>query len=1302
MSLRVLWTTVPIGFDPADGTRIRLSLIASPRVTTPATTLGTSPLADWPGRVRSLGPLGLQVQGRADLLPATVTTAAPSSAVWQAMLPSTAKVAPPPPGVRRLRTTPDETYVQAADSLSAIYSAPSGGPPASLTATPEPDLATRAVAALGALTDPTAPPATTARALAALPSRTRATGPVRLDRLGGTDLAEAVQRLRDDGHDDLALALPIAAHVAALRTTVPKLDGSSKDVAAAPPAPLDGIPPLPQADVHQIVGLLLDHPALAVAVGLRVDVVVPLPATGLDGISLVRVVRANGTPLGNPPPADLDPHPQPWSRVRLQRSSRTLTMADAAEVRGGMLDLATTDPTRSYAVTTTDVSGLSAHLASVTTAPGEAVRLPVRRSAGLILAQRNRPSGVVEAALDGAVAHTAGVGNVDGAPVLTAADVTTGYRIDVSDGGGPFRSLMRRGARYRVGSGAGALTVTAPDPAVPGSDEGVAARSVAVQQADADGVPVLRVGEEIAQWTGWSLAAPRPGRTVTGEPEDEATTAAIGPEPIPGIPVTAEVTAEPQSLPRLRFGRRYRLRGRAVHLGGVSAPATSADTSQVTSEQHFRRLDVVPAPTLVHRRRNVEGESLTRLVVRSDDGTPVGEACERHVAAPKTPVQLAEWHGAFDAAFGPDSPERAAARAAMLAVARREAGSFLEHGPGVSVVTNDPGTVPPITLPPRRGLPLPNGAYIVHDTPTAPMPYLPDVPVGGAALTGLSGAGPALLPYAGSWPDVLPGRLVVRPGTGTTATATLKTESGRSVLHVDLPPGTERTVRLSSTVRADRVGHFEPGPDGTGDPTSGTDPRLTPGTELTLVHAVRKPVQAPTFAAPPTPVPKGEETGVVLSATVACHRESTARIDLVGTWTDTLDTGSGTVRAQSRTAVAGSVDVPLGAGPVPVSVVHHFGDTRARTVAYRAVASTRFAEYFPGRAAGPAGQRPGPAASVLVPNRSVPPEPDVHGVVPTFSSTRTVGTSGAVTCVRTAAGVRVLLRRPWNATGDGEQLGVVAFPDTATGNAAIAAGDGRLDLVSRWGSDPLEETSPKAPTHLTPGRFSRRDVATTKVVPLLDAAAQGSDGAKALSIVGHRVELDPSRDLWFSDVDVLVTESPWPFVRLALVRYQPSSMTGRSISRVVTTDFCQLPPSRAAVFRRVGAVGVKVVVRGAVTRNSTFTLRQECRVHQQGAAGIDIFSDSGVAVGPADGWVVKDVTAGETDLDVLVALVLDWDFAARPQGPDSGVVAGLRDGRVVVEERQNGLAVTGPGAASRVVYTETLERSVLGIETTSP
>ena len=67
-------------------------------------------------------------------------------------------------------------------------------------------------------------------------------------------------------------------------------------------------------------------------------------------------------------------------------------------------------------------------------------------------------------------------------------------------------------------------------------------------------------------------------------------------------------------------------------------------------------------------------------------------------------------------------------------------------------------------------------------------------------------------------------------------------------------------------------------------------------------------------------------------------------------------------------------------------------------------------------------------------------------------------------------------------------------------------------------------------------------------------------------VLGHPVDFDPDRELWFCDIAVEI-EGPYrPFIRLALARYQPNSIRGKELSRVVLADFIQLLPERTVTF----------------------------------------------------------------------------------------------------------------------------------------
>jgi hypothetical protein len=76
-----------------------------------------------------------------------------------------------------------------------------------------------------------------------------------------------------------------------------------------------------------------------------------------------------------------------------------------------------------------------------------------------------------------------------------------------------------------------------------------------------------------------------------------------------------------------------------------------------------------------------------------------------------------------------------------------------------------------------------------------------------------------------------------------------------------------------------------------------------------------------------------------------------------------------------------------------------------------------------------------------------------------------------------------------------------------------------------------------------------------------------AENAMTVDVAGHDVGFDHSRNLWYCDI--MVTDSGghdlksyYPFIRMALARYQPNSITDCELSKVVLADFAQLTPSR--------------------------------------------------------------------------------------------------------------------------------------------
>jgi hypothetical protein len=65
------------------------------------------------------------------------------------------------------------------------------------------------------------------------------------------------------------------------------------------------------------------------------------------------------------------------------------------------------------------------------------------------------------------------------------------------------------------------------------------------------------------------------------------------------------------------------------------------------------------------------------------------------------------------------------------------------------------------------------------------------------------------------------------------------------------------------------------------------------------------------------------------------------------------------------------------------------------------------------------------------------------------------------------------------------------------------------------------------------------------------------------SVASHEVFYDSDRQRWFADIQVDASSHYFPFVRLALARYQPESVTDAHLSAVVTAEIVQITPYRA-------------------------------------------------------------------------------------------------------------------------------------------
>ena len=822
--------------------------------------------------------------------------------------------------------------------------------------------------------------------------------------------------------------------------------------------------------------------------------------------------------------------------------------------------------------------------------------------------------------------------------MLLAEDLVRGYHADVHDGI-DWRSLMHRHVSYRDAD---------TDEEQLAADDEAYLKGATMTQTPGVANPPAYLHEAVFGWDGWSLAVPRPGSHLpkdTPDDGDSPVTDGAG-EPFPSdLRLHPDVSMVKGTLPRLRYGGDYRVRMRTVDLSGTSTTFTNDD--HATTPHTFRRFQPIAHPTVVQRHAVTEGESTLRLVVRSGVAgeptdasatlTPVDPAtyatslnagtprvfgtyraeCERHLVPPKTSQLDSELLGRFDAdAIGvaaappttaPPTPGPAASRgrcrtcgccrpptptptppptASTSSRRWRDDAEFTAAALDATLAALGRGEAPEA------------GFAVVHDTEHLAVPYLPDHLATGMALR-FTGFGTAagwthteLLPLTGTWPDLDTYRLVLADGP-VPGVAVLD-----GAVTVTLPPGGEAVARSSSTLDAatlDLLGLWDWIDDTVPaakvpDVLAGGHQMITPGERITLVHATQRPLVRPALAQRFRPGATTARRSPGSTASWSSSRPRPAGSTSRRGWREWYDDpASGTPPRLVEGKTGHAFDLPVAAGADEIDLVaanpaHEFQDTIHRLVDYTPVATTRFREYLPPvLATDPAALGvTGAASSIHVPCSVRPIAPMVHSVMPTFrwEDVEQDAYVLAATVRRRRGGLRVWLERPWFVSGEDEMLGVVVSGE----DSFLRTRDLRRQHVSVWGKDPIRLTGDLPAAMPRPRDFRGEGLVIRDRLTLAEFGQTPPGRHPGVSVVGHPVTYSPERDLWYADIDVDPGEAAWPFLRLALTRFQPYAVTGAELSPVTPVDFVHLLNDRTATVRRPDDDMVAVTLAGIADR----------------------------------------------------------------------------------------------------------------------
>ncbi|MEP6921026.1 MAG: hypothetical protein ABI967_07865 [bacterium] len=1026
--------------------------------------------------------------------------------------------------------------------------------------------------------------------------------------------------------------------------------------------------PLPKAadfedeiDFHQIVAAMNQYPTLLRRLGLVVDLLISRDAlTPAASAALwVEVELPPPTPTVERPQHDASPRTQTLLDAnRFQPVSNTAApQAGDLRVANGLLTL---DP-KTFNLVQSDVDGAGLKVTNFArsllilrgapdyqvdpvTKHKREIGAPALRNAGLMLVHSQRGDMLKRTVArqhdfnEAAKKIEAGVNNPPPNPRMFAEDLVRGYRIDIwDDVSKRWHSLCQRQAIYDIDSGTVVIDVP--------TEEGTVRLAATTSPDKSSNPDVIWLHEALVSWAGWSLCAQMPGKTIHHQAtkiDDDGSEVVVHEDPVgepeaeipPGLRLQSSFKPLKGSLPRLRYGRSYWLRARAVDLAGNSLDLQEKDFGPEKSKANARpylRYEPISAPAIAlvmptpgAPETPAEGESMERIAIRSFNDTQdlnivtTSQRARRCAVPSRTTQREAEQHGMLDRGGTVDPT--------FFALLAAQDNSL----PEVKVKTAGPLA---------GGDPVETGYAAMVDGD--PLPYLPDplaLRISARIFDHPTFSSDNIISipfYDGTeWPEALPFKIEIYDEPADVP----RYDAGLRTLFIPLPKAARATLRLSVRPSAQSlkllgVWNWLSAAQQTqtvvinGVPTTleriartGQHWMLTPWRNIELVHATQRPLITPEVS--DLLIGRNHaNTFAVPHFLATCSVKSTDRVDLRANWNEPFENDRAlpdpilenrarvdhafSVKITDLKSYAGLPDYfPEGVDLININgkfkeqlkrKVHEFHDTRYRRIEYWLEATTKFREFMPADVLtepGDDGPQPtetnikvvGEKVRTWIPCSSQPPAPEILYVVPTFGWVRS-GDAASKKSWRRGGGLRVYLNGPWNASGYGEMLAVVLPIASFNGDPNTQpAGKPLKSFVTQWGNDPIwlsafvrgatpkANNFPLARTKADPeGKwlpsFAPADEADQPPGPFLTTALEHPEQRNAtaqaqVDIAPHDVFYDEERRLWYCDIEVIFGAAYFPFIRLALARYQPVALYTAHLSNIVLADFMPLIPDR--------------------------------------------------------------------------------------------------------------------------------------------
>ncbi|MDP3695978.1 MAG: hypothetical protein Q8R42_07690, partial [Desulfocapsaceae bacterium] len=346
-------------------------------------------------------------------------------------------------------------------------------------------------------------------------------------------------------------------------------------------------------DFHEMITMMEDYKPVMRKLGLVFDLVCDPPVYGSQApqtIKWVRVIPHWESQNNNTNITPVTAFLYDSQKKRFQAAPK-----QNSEIKNGLFDLSTP----SFGLMQVDVDGSALKLIDfawnlsrmiymgVTSmdTPSKA-GLPALRTGGLSVFRTGRDSAVYKRMTHAAEMNVSLQSGSDTVIPLYADDLIRGYRVDVLDVDHVKRwlSLCERNETYVLKN-----NVTFEPNGLKG--EGTVSSTVA---KDENAPSDIYLHESLFHWDGWSLAVKRPGKTIAAPGDAPNYVGENQPEIDPDLGLNVQFQPVKNSLPRLRFGRTYRIRARAVDIAGHSQELTQdAALACASAPTVYRRFEPI-------------------------------------------------------------------------------------------------------------------------------------------------------------------------------------------------------------------------------------------------------------------------------------------------------------------------------------------------------------------------------------------------------------------------------------------------------------------------------------------------------------------------------------------------------------------------------------------------------------------------------------------------------------------------------------------------------------------------------------